>query len=136
MTGLKVLFANDDIMTQWVMSDVLAASGFTLTSVCLAQRAVELIEAGAEFDLMLLDVTLPGLDQSGLARRWRHLLRNRPVIYTGRTQHGLAPLQQNESFLMAPFSATGLLQAIDDALDEVWMLPLISAAAASPSYVH
>ena len=30
MISLNILFANDDVLTQWVMADVLAEAGFTV----------------------------------------------------------------------------------------------------------
>ncbi len=137
MTGLKVLFANDDVLTQWIMSDVLGKTGFNVTSVCRSQRISEMLAAGCEFDLLLLDLQLPDLAESGMVRQWRSALVHRPIIYTGPNRGGLLrTLERDESFLPSPFSAGALLQAIEDAVDESWLLPLMPEAVRYHSHLH
>ena len=60
----SILLADDEEIVRNGMSDLLDAFGFTVTSVCDGQEAIDELETGRHFDAVLLDLTMPVL--SGL----------------------------------------------------------------------
>ena len=138
MISLNILFANDDVLTQWVMSDVLKRTGFVVTSVCRGGQVVDLLGDAPEFDLLLVDATLSdSSDQCEAARQWRRALPGRPIIFTGPDRNALRqPLQSNERFLRTPFSAAALLRTIDNALEAACFRPMLPPMAPLPQHMH
>ena len=126
MLNSHVLFANDDVLTQWIMSDVLSEVGFSVTGVCRAQQAIDLLADDPDFDVLLADLTLSDAAETlDIGHHWNLVLPGRPVIYTGPDRSALRrPLRSGESFLVTPFSAGLLLRTIDRALEDAQFRPL------------
>ena len=138
MIRQTVLFANDDVLTQWVMSEVLTEAGFDVVSACRAEQVVTLLNDAPEFDILLADLTLSdGSGKLDVGCRWRQALPGRPVIYTGPDRVALRrPLRFGESFLVTPFSARALLQTIDRVLEDACFQPLSRAPLQERHHVH
>ena len=101
MMNPSVLFANDDVLTQWIMTEVLREAGFAVAGACRGREVVELLKGDPEFDILLADLDLVDTEQGfDIGACWRWALPGRPVIYTGPSRLGLVqPLQLHESFL-------------------------------------
>ena len=54
-----ILFVDDDVLTQWSLTEVLDQAGYSVTSACRAEEAIRLIGSGGGFDVLLTDVALP-----------------------------------------------------------------------------
>ncbi len=138
MISLNILFANDDVLTQWVMADVLAEAGFTVVGACRGTQVLELLDGAPDFDLLLIELALadtpPGID---IAHRWRQAMPGRPIIYTGPQREALRePLKYNESFLRTPFGAGLLLRTVDAALEDAFYRPAIPALLGHTQHIH
>ena len=133
-----ILFVDDDVLTQWIMSEVLSEAGFSVTSACRGSEASQLIEQSDEFDLLLTDFDLPDeVSGTDLSARWRELYPRRPVIYTsGRSLAVTGQLDANEAFVQKPFDAGGLLRMIDGLLGERWMQPAASGQGGLTATIH
>ena len=135
MAYRSILFADDDVITQWTMTDLLTEAGFEVSSVCRGSEALALIERDAEFDLLLTEIDLPdGCDGLRVARHWRERLINRPVIFLGMS--GCIPLGylgSQDIFFEKPFDSRRLLRSIVTAIDDAQYRPL-SPAASWPSH--
>ncbi len=138
MISWNVLFANDDVLTQWVMTEVLTGAGFTVSSACRGPQVVAMLKDTQDFDVLLIDTALAEVTiESDVSHQWRRLLPGRPIIYTGAHRDGLRrPLQANESFLPTPFSAGALLRCIDSALEEASFGPFLPAMLRASQHVH
>ena len=138
MISCNILFANDDVLTQWVMVEVLTGAGFTVSSACRGQQVMDMLSDAPDFDIMLIDTALP--DSPGgddVIQRWRNALPGRPIIHTGARRNSLGrPLLANESFLQMPFSAGSLLRIIDAALEEACFRPFLPATIRPNHHVH
>lgn len=138
MFNYNVLFANDDVLTQWIMSDVLAESGFNVTSACRAQQVIDLLLDDPDYDLLIVDLALS--DTAGttdIGQCWNKMRAGRPVIYTGSDRSVLRrPLRSGESFLQTPFSAGVLLRTIDRALEDACFRPFSPAFSQARHQTH
>lgn len=133
-----ILFVDDDVLTQWVMTEVLVHGGFDVVSACRGTEAVDLLAEAAGFDLMLSDVDLAdGVSGTWLGDHWRRALPNRPVIYMGYDHSRMAGvLEPHESFLHKPFDAARLLQCIDTALEDAALRAFLPAPFRRSHHVH
>ncbi|MCC7015476.1 MAG: response regulator [Planctomycetes bacterium] len=114
----RMLLVDDDSLVRDVVKKMLAPHGWTWSEAADAPVALELLEGDARFDVVLLDVTMPGMSGlEALARirvRWPTL----PVVlmsgYSGEVaeDRGLEP----DAFVHKPFTAATLLSAIQAAL--------------------
>ena len=138
MAYRSILFVDDDVMTQWTMTDVLTSAGFDVSSVCRGADALALIEQDAEFDLLLTELDLPdGFGGLQLAQHWRHRLPNRPVIFIGAS--GCVPLGHlglRDIFFEKPFDAGRLLRTIVTAIDDAQRHPFARATSWPVHHVH
>ena len=132
MISTHILFANDDVLTQWIMSEVLTDAGFSVASACREQQVIELLDDAPEFDLLLIDANLADVSQ-----HWHTALPGRPIIYTGADRSALRrALRFGESFLRAPFGAGLLLRTIDVALAETFLCPPAPSLACGRHHVN
>ncbi len=137
MMNSNVLFANDDVLTQWIMSDVLTEAGFSVVSACRGKQVLQLLSDTSEFDLLLVDVDLAQSAHGDIGRVWHWTCPGRPLIYTGASRTPLLqPLQPHETFLKTPFSAGSLLRAVDTALEDASFRPMIPASRPATQHVH
>ncbi len=80
--GLRVLVAEDNIMNQDVVESMLVELGHTVTVVSNGFEAINQLQ-DQEFDLVLMDVSMPGLDGVGATEQIRNFAgerRNVPII--------------------------------------------------------
>ena len=138
MESPKVLFANDDMLTQWIMAEVLINAGFSVVGACRWKQVVEFLGNSDDYDMLLIDVALPGVESwADPSHAWQTTHPDRPVIYTGPRQNALQhSLHANEHFLRAPFSASALLHAVDVAFCEARLRPAQQTSPRPVYHVH
>jgi two-component system NtrC family sensor kinase len=138
MPSRLILFADDDVLTQWIMTDVLSQAGFDVVSACRGSEATELLAQQQAFDLLVTDLDLPdNLSGHQLAEHWRASHPGRPVIYTGTPRRTSMPiLARHEYFIEKPLSPARLLRLIDVALDDAMFGAFVPQEARRGAYVH
>jgi CheY-like chemotaxis protein len=111
-----ILFVDDDVLNQWLVTDSLSALGFTVTGLCRGAAAVEMLESGYEFDLLLTDLHMPdGMTGFELAEHWRRTQPGRPILYTSNTpQIAIGMLENDEGFICKHADAPDLLAVINE----------------------
>nr|WP_282597166.1 ATP-binding protein [Rhizobacter sp. SG703] len=88
LTGLRVLVAEDNIVNQIVIQSLLESEGAQADIVGDGHLAVARVSSpGARYDVVLLDVMMPGIDGYETARRIHALYPHLPII--GQTAHAL-----------------------------------------------
>jgi two-component system cell cycle sensor histidine kinase/response regulator CckA len=114
-----ILLAEDEPALLRLSSNALAESGHTVLPAEDAYTAIELIEAGARPDLLISDVSMPGMDGVALARAARVLCPGLPVLLlSGYAAATLAVDMAAEGwhFLAKPCRAEALHAAVAAAL--------------------
>lgn len=80
--GQTILLVEDEATLLAMMRETLQMLGYNVISAPSGRNAVELIEAGTKFDLLLTDVVMPGgIGGFELARDVRQRFPDMPVIY-------------------------------------------------------
>jgi DNA-binding response OmpR family regulator len=106
---VRVLVAEDDLVTRLYLAGLLAKWGYDVTSVDDGECACEMLQQEDGPSLALLDWMMPGMDGVEICRRVRNRVRGRPVylvLLTGRAQqedvvHGLEA--GADDYLIKPF---------------------------------
>jgi signal transduction histidine kinase len=73
LTGRRVMLLEEDVRNVFVLSNALEAHGAELTVARTAEEALQLLEDGADIELILLDLKTPEIDALDTARRIRTL---------------------------------------------------------------
>ncbi|MCB4821816.1 hybrid sensor histidine kinase/response regulator [Roseicella aerolata] len=69
--GRRVLLVEDSAFFRSLVVPALGAAGYVVTAVADAEEALRLRDAGAGFDAIVSDITMPGMDGYALARALR-----------------------------------------------------------------
>ncbi len=82
LAGRKVLIADDDLLNIRILGGILRSEGFVLGETASGEQALE-VYATFQPDLVLLDVTMPGIDGFETCRRLRSEYGTKcaPVIF-------------------------------------------------------
>jgi two-component system cell cycle sensor histidine kinase/response regulator CckA len=114
-----ILLVEDEAMVRAVAERALTRQGYQVLTANNGEEALELIEEGAEFDLLISDVVMPQMDGPTLVRAARAKYPDIKVLFMS----GYAEEQLRKSididrvsFLPKPFSVQQLGQAARDAL--------------------
>jgi len=121
-TGKTVLVVDDHEPTRVTIARMLEAGGFTVRQATSADDALErLARESSEIDMVLSDVTMPGMSGIELQRRLRDANSQVPIIFI--TAHGDASLRDlamkagAAGFLNKPVRSDTLLKEIHAALE-------------------
>ena len=116
-----ILVVEDDAMTLRVTQKLLAALGYRVECEERGDTALQRMEAGLEFDLLLTDILLPGMDGHSLYQRAAELRPGLAAVFmSGYTAQVFADKGLGEvrpAFLSKPFSHDQLAATVRAALD-------------------
>lgn len=120
----RVLLVEDEASVRKTGTRLLGRLGYGVVACADAEEALALVESQREqFDLLITDVILPGLDGKLLAERLTRALPTLKVLYcSGYTAEVIAHrgvLDQGIAFIAKPFSQETLGRKIREVLDEV-----------------
>ncbi len=79
--GGRVLLVEDEDMVRAVAERALTRAGYTVTSAADGDEGLAYVEQGVEFDLVLSDVVMPGMDGPAMVREIRARHPSLPVLF-------------------------------------------------------
>ena len=139
---MSVLLVEDDEYAREIVAGVLEASGLTVTTARTGEEALDLLEQGYTYDLLLTDIQLPGAhDGWSVAVEAR---RHRPeiaVVYVSASHQQKCPVTRSV-FLRKPLRPNLLLQIVGTLLGRPLPLssgrskPVTDARIGPASYLH
>jgi len=114
--GQRILLVEDNHDLRLSTARLLQQAGYVVQAVETPNEALQQVEQGLTFDLLLSDVVLPGMTGPELAKRLAERLPGLPVLFMS----GFAPeasLEQGlplerDNFLQKPFAPAELFEAI------------------------
>ena len=130
-----LLVADDDERIRGLLQKFLIRNGFLVTTARDAAQARRLL-SGLEFDMLILDVMMPGEDGITLTRDLRAQMSVPILLLTakGETQNRIEGLEAGaDDYLVKPFEPKELLLRINAILRRV---PQARAAAQAPKVLH
>ena len=115
--GKTILLVEDEAPIRLLMWHILVEAGY---KVLVATDGVEgqqkLISEGGRVDLLLTDLSMPGLSGFELGQRAKVLRPEIKVLYASGSEGFFPDLRSDGSLLMKPFSVDELLEAVSGAL--------------------
>jgi two-component system, OmpR family, phosphate regulon response regulator OmpR len=117
--GAHLLVVDDDTRTRELLRRFLAERGYRVATAADAAEAQAQLDAVA-FDLVVLDVMMPGEDGMSFVKRLRHAQRHTPVVLLtarGETADRIAGLASGaDDYLAKPFEPEELLLRVRNVL--------------------
>ena len=117
--SLRVLIADDDSVGSLITSRMLASLGHSPVCCDNGQKALQLIESGNEFDLIMMDIMMPevdGIEASEAIRRMSGSARTVPIMAVSAhvTQRDAARCKSAgmQDFLAKPFTIAELSRCL------------------------
>ena len=111
-----ILLVEDEEMVRGLICEVLKREGYKVLVCGDAAEGIETSQQhGAQIDLLLTDVVMPGMSGTEMACRIQeNLPRLRVVFMSGYTEHGLNGVAQVDNFdyLQKPFTLKTLTQTL------------------------
>lgn len=141
-TGERVLVVEDEAAVRSLISTILGTSGYAVRTAESGSEALATLEAD-EFDLVISDVGMPGLDGERLFERvqtqWPALTRRLLFISGDIEADRFAAMLRERAirYLEKPFTAAALLRAVREVLDGGALLsapPFVYVASGAVSY--
>ena len=102
LTGLRILVAEDNSVNQFVIEDFLTREGAEVTIVGDGRQAIQAIEQGEAFDVVLMDIQMPVMDGVKATLRLQQIAPALPII--GQTAHAMK--EEHDRCLSAGMVAT------------------------------
>ena len=119
-----VLLVDDEAGVRGLSRRILEASGYVVIDSSDGREALDVLNSQTTpIDILVSDVTLPGIDGRALAEQARALRPEITVLFvSGHTHHSVleAGGQRKEPFLQKPFAPNTLARAVRDVLDSAW----------------
>ena len=135
MNEIHLLIVDDDERIRSLLQKFLIRNGFCVTSARDAAHARRLL-AGLEFDLIVLDVMMPGESGIELTRDLRKTIETPIMLLTakGETEDRIAGLEAGaDDYLAKPFEPKELLLRINAVLRR---MPQLDEGEKAPKFLH
>ena len=113
---IKILLAEDDEAMRQYLARALERSGYAVTTVENGVDAFALIESGQQFDLLLTDIVMPGMDGIELAQKATVIAHDMKVMFiTGFSAVSLraGKTMPQAKILSKPFHLRDLVLEVD-----------------------
>lgn len=116
----KVLVVDDNAINIEILTAQLQMGGFSVTSCISGKECVDFCKKSDEFDVILMDVMMPGMDGLETTRVLRNMNISKPIIaisaaneqFTDRFTEKVNGLQLIQESLNKPFNASQINQVI------------------------
>ena len=135
MSDIHLLIVDDDERIRQLLQKFLIRNGFCVTAARDAAHARRLL-GGLEFDMIVMDVMMPGEDGVTLTRSLRQTLTTPILLLTakGETEDRISGLEAGaDDYLAKPFEPKELLLRINAILRRV---PQAEETVTLPKYLH
>jgi DNA-binding response OmpR family regulator len=129
---MRALVVEDDKSVREATTMLLHCAGIEACAVATGEEAIDLEPKGA-FDVVLLDVGLPGIDGFEVCRRVRRVSQTPIVVLTARTgiEDLVTALELGaDDYVVKPFRREELVARVRRILERTYGKPSVASAAA------
>jgi CheY-like chemotaxis protein len=113
----RILVVDDEAVHRDTLKVLLDARGMDVTCCERASHALEILRATENFDLVISDVVMPGMDGVEFAQQARRLRPELPVVLvTGHDSAMDHVIAGGDIALLKPYSAESLQRVLDELL--------------------
>ena len=116
---LQILLVEDDPHVRSILKEMLHTLGHTCVAVCGGERAVDVLQARAELDLVITDYQMPILNGVELIEWMRSVKGSRPVILL--SGYGAAVSERIRARPTAVLGKPVRLKQLEEALSEAFL---------------
>ena len=112
---MVLMVVDDDQNARELDRVILEPAGYQVLRASSGPDAIALLEAGTAIDLLIADLSMPGMDGAEMVRRIRTTRPDLKVLYvTGYidTLMDTRPLREGEAFLEKPVTVASLREAV------------------------
>ncbi len=120
--GGRILLVEDEDMVRAVAERALSRAGYEVTSCSGGEEGLAAIGKGGEFDLVVSDVVMPGMDGPAMVREIRKALPDMPVLFmSGYAEEALRKDIDipDMHFIPKPFSVAAISDKVGAVMREV-----------------
>jgi two-component system cell cycle sensor histidine kinase/response regulator CckA len=111
------LLVDDDPQVRLVTSALLEDLGFAVTEAATPREGLKVIEAGGEFDVLVTDIMMPGMDGWEFAQHVRVSRPAIPVLYTSGFSTEAGRPVRGSRILWKPFGLAAMAGALAELLN-------------------
>jgi CheY-like chemotaxis protein len=112
-----VLLVEDEPIVRQLVQEMLEAEGYEVVAAASPLEAIAIADAGTSPDVVLTDVTMPGMNGLQLAGELQQRQPSLRVVFTSGYAVDVADEIGSAPFLQKPFSSAALSQTVRAALD-------------------
>lgn len=116
--GAKVLVVDDQLLLATMTKEIIEEQGYAVEMVYSAEAALQRLETGTQFDLLVTDIKMPGMNGLELAQRVHRQTPGTEIIYVtgypGKTAYNSKDLLG--PVLRKPVAPQVLLEAVESSL--------------------
>lgn len=119
--GGRVLLVEDEDMVRAVAERALSRAGYQITACCDGEDGLEAMQADSDFDIVVSDVVMPGMDGPAMVRAIRVDHPNIPVLFmSGYAEESLRKDIDvpHMHFLPKPFSVAAITEKVAMVMQE------------------
>lgn len=117
----QILLVDDEDGVRIVASRILKSNGFIVTECANAEQALEILSKRNDFDLLITDMIMPGIDGETLIQKAREVYPKLKTILMSGYSDDMARHSLNEtadnSFIAKPFELNNLLEKVKEILE-------------------
>jgi PAS domain S-box-containing protein len=117
LSGKRILIVDDNATNRLILKQYAGKWGLLATEACSANQALELVDHGHHFDIVILDYQMPGMDGCALAKELREnpATKSMPMIMLsslGNQKPCKEMVEQFSAFLNKPIKPSQLLDVL------------------------
>jgi CheY-like chemotaxis protein len=111
---LHILVVEDKRNIRFMVSILLKQQGYAVTEAADGYSALGILNANPDFDLIISNVRMPGMDGIHLLTELKQFFPKIPLLLMSAyfEQPALQALQKNHAYLVKPYSRQELLDAV------------------------
>jgi DNA-binding NtrC family response regulator len=113
--GANILVVDDDTRLLALLSDTLTAIGYRVTPAADGAVALEYLKQG-QFDLVIADIKMPGIDGLQLFKKVRRHFPETPVLIIAGSSRDMISSISSDGFLTKPFRISQIEELIENTL--------------------